>query len=107
MHTSPIRRLGAATIVAAAAALTATAARAAEPQREPFALVSMDEVERMLGKPDVVVVDANPEDVYRSPPRRPVVALEAARPAPARRQGAARGLLLREPALNREPRRRP
>lgn len=65
MHTSPIRRLGAATIVAAAAALTATAARAAEPQREPFALVSMDEVERMLGKPDVVVVDANPEDVYR------------------------------------------
>lgn len=52
-------------IVAAAAALAATAARAAEPQREPFALVSMDEVERLLGKPDVFVVDANPEDVYR------------------------------------------
>ena len=36
-----------------------------------------------------------------------VVALEAARPAPACRPGAARGLLLREPPLNREPRRRP
>jgi hypothetical protein len=65
MAMSPIRRFGAATILAAAAALAATAVRAAEPQREPFALASVDEVERLLGKPDVFVVDANPEDVFR------------------------------------------
>jgi rhodanese-related sulfurtransferase len=28
-------------------------------------MVSMDEVEKLIGKPDVVIVDANPEDVYR------------------------------------------
>ena len=45
---------------AAAAALLAPAARAAE----PFTLVSMDEVQRMLGEKDVAVYDANPAEVY-------------------------------------------
>jgi hypothetical protein len=32
---------------------------------EPFALMPMDVVERLLGQPDVFVVDANPRDVFR------------------------------------------
>jgi hypothetical protein len=31
---------------------------------EPFALVSIEEVERMLGQPDVVVIDANTASIY-------------------------------------------
>ncbi len=49
----------------AAAGLSASAALAADRAPEPFTLVSMDQVEQLLGKPGVVVVDANPEDVYR------------------------------------------
>jgi rhodanese-related sulfurtransferase len=32
---------------------------------DPFTLVTVDQVEQMLGRPDVFVVDANPEDVFR------------------------------------------
>lgn len=44
-----------------AAAVLACAGRAGD---EPFTLASMDEVQAMLGAPDVVVVDANPRDVF-------------------------------------------
>jgi rhodanese-related sulfurtransferase len=47
----------------AAAALLATACAAR--QGEPFEIVSIDEVEKMLGAPDVVVVDANTPEVFR------------------------------------------
>jgi rhodanese-related sulfurtransferase len=60
METSRIRPA-----VAAAAALVAVAALAGERQGEPFTLLSMDQVERMVGKPDVAIVDANPEEVFR------------------------------------------
>jgi rhodanese-related sulfurtransferase len=60
MDTSRIR-----SVVAAAGALLAVFALAGGNQAEPFALVAMDEVERMVGKPDVFIVDANPEDVFR------------------------------------------
>jgi rhodanese-related sulfurtransferase len=50
--------------VAAAGALLAVAACAGDAKGQPFTLVSVDEVERMVGKPDVLVVDANPEDVF-------------------------------------------
>jgi rhodanese-related sulfurtransferase len=52
-------------IVATAAALLALAAHAGEKQGEPFSLVSVDDVEKMVGMPDVFIVDANPEDVFR------------------------------------------
>ncbi len=52
-------------VVAAAGALLAVAAFAGEAKGEPFSLVSMDDVERMIGKPDVFVVDVNPQDVFR------------------------------------------
>ena len=51
--------------LAAAGALLAVVACAGERKGEPFSLVSMDEVERMLGQPDVFAVDANPDDVFR------------------------------------------
>jgi rhodanese-related sulfurtransferase len=60
MDTSRIRR-----VVALTGALVAAAAFAGEKRGEPFSLVTMDEVEQLLGKPDVVVVDANPEDVFK------------------------------------------
>jgi rhodanese-related sulfurtransferase len=60
MDTSRIRRA-----VAAAGAVVAVAVFAGDKQGEPFSMVSMDEVEKLIGKPDVVIVDANPEDVYR------------------------------------------
>ena len=46
--------------VAAAGALFAVLACAGE----PFTIVSADDVEKMVGKPDVFVVDANPRDVF-------------------------------------------
>jgi rhodanese-related sulfurtransferase len=46
---------------AAAALLAAACAR----RSEPFESVSLDEVERMLGEQDVVVVDANTAEVFR------------------------------------------
>jgi hypothetical protein len=59
-------RPGAGALVAAAAgALLATGALAAERKDEPFQMVSVDQVERMIRTSDVLVVDANPEDVYR------------------------------------------
>lgn len=50
--------------VAAAGALFALLACAGDARGEPFTIVSMDEVEKMVGKPDVFVVDANPQDVF-------------------------------------------
>lgn len=32
--------------------------------RDPFSLVSTDEVEKMLAAPDVTIVDANPREVF-------------------------------------------
>jgi rhodanese-related sulfurtransferase len=46
-----------------AAALVALSARAEG--NEPFGMLTMDQVEKLLGQPNVVVVDANSEDVYR------------------------------------------
>lgn len=60
MDTSRIRR-----VVAAAGALLALGVLAGEKQGEPFSLVSLDDVERLVGRPDVTIVDANPEEVFR------------------------------------------
>jgi hypothetical protein len=47
-------------------AIVAVATLAAERKKdEPYRLVSIDQVEQMLGRPDLVLVDANPQDVYR------------------------------------------
>jgi hypothetical protein len=53
--------------VATAGALLALLAGAAgkDKKGEPFTMMSIEEVERVVGKPDVFVVDANPEDVFR------------------------------------------
>ena len=45
-------------------ALWAVAA-CAEKRSEPYGLLTMDEVEKLIGRPGVVLVDANPDDVYR------------------------------------------
>lgn len=50
--------------VAAAGALFAVLACAGDRKGEPFTTISMDEVQGMIGKPDVLVVDANPLDVF-------------------------------------------
>jgi hypothetical protein len=65
MERTRIRRLAALAGAAVAAAMVTATALAAAPDTEPFALLSMDQVERMVGKPDVTIVDANPENVYR------------------------------------------
>jgi rhodanese-related sulfurtransferase len=49
---------------ALAAGLLAAVACSGRAAGEPFAMASMDEVQAMLGKPDVAVVDANPPDVF-------------------------------------------
>jgi rhodanese-related sulfurtransferase len=49
--------------LAASAALLAAAGCAR--QGEPFAMVSIEDVEGMLGQPDVVIVDANTPEVFR------------------------------------------
>lgn len=51
--------------LAASAALLAAAGCAHRGGAEPFTLVSLDDVERMLGQPDVVVVDANTAEIFR------------------------------------------
>lgn len=51
--------------LAAASALVAVVACAGEGRGDPFSLVTVDDVAAMVGKPDVLVVDANPEDVFR------------------------------------------
>jgi rhodanese-related sulfurtransferase len=53
------RALIASLVLAAAAGCSHRAAA------EPFTLVSVDEVERMLAQPDVVVIDANTAATYR------------------------------------------
>jgi rhodanese-related sulfurtransferase len=60
MDTTRFRRL-----VATAGVLLAAVACAGDGKGEPFTLLSMDQVEKLVGKPDVVLVDANPQDVYR------------------------------------------
>jgi 3-mercaptopyruvate sulfurtransferase SseA len=49
-------------LVALAAA--ATLACAASRSKDPFKLVGMDEVQKMLSEPDVAIIDANPKDVF-------------------------------------------
>ena len=51
-------------VVAVAGALFAALAWAGDAKGEPFTIVSADDVEQMVGKPDVFVVDANPQDVF-------------------------------------------
>jgi rhodanese-related sulfurtransferase len=48
-----------------AAALVALAACAHRSGADPFTLVSIEETERMLTQPGVVVIDANTEDTFR------------------------------------------
>ena len=48
----------------AALAAAATLACAASRSRDPFQLVGVDEVQKMLSEPDVAVIDANPKDVF-------------------------------------------
>ena len=60
MHTSRIRRA-----LATASVFVAVVACAGEKKDEPFTIVSVSQVEQMIGRPDVFVVDANPEDVFR------------------------------------------
>ena len=50
--------------LALAAGLLAAVACAGRAGGEPFALATMDDVQALLGKPDVTVVDANPPDVF-------------------------------------------
>jgi rhodanese-related sulfurtransferase len=50
-------------VAALAAALAAGCVRTGS--GEPFTLVSVDDVARMIGDPRVAIVDANPEDVFR------------------------------------------
>ncbi len=52
-------------ILVALVALGALLALASARKAEPVGRLSVDDVERMLGAPDVFVVDANPEDVFR------------------------------------------
>ena len=49
--------------VAVAGALVAVVA-CAEQKGEPFGLLSLDDVEKMVGKPGVFIVDANDRDVF-------------------------------------------
>ncbi len=48
-----------------AASLIAAAACATKRARDPFTMVSVDEVAGLVGKPGVAIVDANPQDVYQ------------------------------------------
>jgi hypothetical protein len=57
------KHLSRALLVTAALAAGAACARTSG-GAEPFALVSIDEVERMLGQPDVVVIDANTASTF-------------------------------------------
>jgi hypothetical protein len=59
----PAAALAAATVLVAAAALAAGCAR--KPSGEPFGLLGVEDVARMLGDPRVEIVDANPLDVFR------------------------------------------
>jgi rhodanese-related sulfurtransferase len=45
------------------AAALAVAACAQE-KNAPYGTISMDDVEKLVGKPNVVLIDANPNDVY-------------------------------------------
>lgn len=49
---------------AAAGALFAVLACAGDRKGEPFTMISLDEVEKLVGRPGVFVVDANPQDVF-------------------------------------------
>ncbi len=51
--------------LAASAALVALAACTHRGGSEPFALVSLDDVEKMLGEGGVVVIDANTSETFR------------------------------------------
>jgi len=57
MPLRPSSTLRAAIVAAALLAGCATS-------REPFTMVSVDDVARMLGEPGVAIVDANPREVF-------------------------------------------
>jgi hypothetical protein len=50
--------------VGMAAALVALAARAGD-TKEPFGMLTVEQVEKLLGQPNVLVIDANAEGVYK------------------------------------------
>jgi 3-mercaptopyruvate sulfurtransferase SseA len=50
--------------LAVAAVAAVVAACATSRSGEPFTMVSMDQVARMIGDPKVAVIDANPREVY-------------------------------------------
>ncbi len=62
MRTPPISKLLAVALLAAAALAAGCARRASG---EPFTLVTLDDVARMLGNPRVEIVDANPREVFQ------------------------------------------
>ncbi len=62
---SPSARLAIPTVLAALAwAATLACSQGGASGSEPFSLVSIDAVERMLRDPAIAVVDANPLDVF-------------------------------------------
>ncbi len=62
MPTRPSPRRLAALVVAAAAIAAACATKRSG---EPFTMVTVDDVARMLGDPRVAIVDANPREVFQ------------------------------------------
>jgi len=52
-------------VVVGAAAAVAVAAYAADETREPFGMLTLDQVEKLVGQPNVVVFDVNHDDVFK------------------------------------------
>jgi rhodanese-related sulfurtransferase len=50
--------------VALAVVVAALAACAAKRSGDPFTLVTLDDVERMVGDPRVAIIDANPRETF-------------------------------------------
>jgi hypothetical protein len=55
----------AAPLLAAAAVAVAAACATGQRSGDPFTLVGVEDVAKLLGSPNVAIVDANPQDVYR------------------------------------------
>lgn len=62
MRTTPRHAAVLSLLVIAAAALLGCSGRSG--QREPFSTVSLDDAERMMGEPGVVVIDANSRGTF-------------------------------------------
>ncbi len=61
MHIAPRSSRLALALISAATVAAGCARRSSE----PYTIVSVDEVQRMLGDPRVVIVDANPYEVFQ------------------------------------------